>query len=104
VASESSNNACIGGTFVPLLTLGIPGDTVTAVLLGAFIMNGLSPGPMFYSQNINLIYTFFAILLACSLFTFVIEYFGIRGFAHLMKIPKSTLLPPVLPGRFPAFS
>jgi putative tricarboxylic transport membrane protein len=96
VASESSNNACIGGTFVPLLTLGIPGDTVTAVLLGGFVMNGLSPGPMFYTQNIRLIYTFFAVLLVCSLITFVIEYFGIRGFIRLMKVPKNTLIPLVM--------
>ncbi|MDR1059244.1 MAG: tripartite tricarboxylate transporter permease [Treponema sp.] len=96
VASETSNNACIGGDIVPLITLGIPGDTVTAILLGAFIMNGLSPGPMFYTQNISLVYTIFAILLVCSLFTFIIESFGIRAFAQILKIPKTTLLPPVL--------
>ena len=96
IASESSNNACIGGTMVPLLTLGIPGDTVTAVLLGAFIMNGLSPGPMFYNENINFIYVIFAILIVASLTTFVMQYFGIKGFAMLMKVPKNILLPMVM--------
>ena len=96
VASETSNNACIGGTMVPLLTLGIPGDAVTAILLGAFTINGLTPGPMFYSENIKLIYVIFALMFVCAIATFLIQYFGIRGFTQLLRIPKNILLPMVL--------
>ena len=96
VASETSNNACIGGTMVPLLTLGIPGDAVTAILLGAFTINGLTPGPMFYQQNIKLIYVIFALMLIASVATFVIQYFGIKGFSMILKVPKTLLLPMVM--------
>lgn len=96
VASETSNNACIGGTMVPLLTLGIPGDAVTAILLGAFTINGLSPGPMFYSENIKLIYIIFALMFICAVATFLIQYFGIRAFTQLLRVPKNILLPMVL--------
>ena len=50
-ASESANNACIGGALVPMLTLGIPGDAVTAVMLSAFYVHGLRPGPLFIKEN-----------------------------------------------------
>lgn len=96
VASETSNNACIGGTMVPLLTLGIPGDAVTAILLGAFTINGLTPGPMFYQENIKLIYVIFALMLVASVVTFAVQYFGIRGFTQLLRIPKYMLLPMVM--------
>lgn len=96
VASETSNNACIGGTMVPLLTLGIPGDTVTAILLGAFTINGLNPGPLFYQENIKLIYIIFAIMLVASVVTFLIQFVGIRGFTQLLRVPKYMLLPMVL--------
>ncbi len=96
VASETSNNACIGGTMVPLLTLGIPGDAVTAILLGAFTVNGLTPGPMFYSQNIRLIYVIFALMFICAIATFLIQFYGITIFSHLLRVPKNILLPMVL--------
>ena len=96
VASEASNNACIGGTMVPLLTLGIPGDAVTAILLGAFTINGLTPGPMFYQENIKLIYVIYALMFVCSIAMFVIQYFGIKGFTQLLKVPKYILLPMVM--------
>ena len=81
---------------VPLLTLGIPGDAVTAILLGAFTINGLTPGPMFYQQNISLIYVIFAIMIVASIATFVIQYFGIKGFTQILKVPKNILLPMVM--------
>ena len=96
VASEASNNACIGGTMVPLLTLGIPGDAVTAILLGAFTINGLTPGPMFYQENIKLIYVIYALMFVCSIVTFVVQFFGIKGFTQLLKVPKYILLPMVM--------
>ena len=47
MASESSNNACIGGALIPMLTLAVPGDAVTAIILSVFYVHGLQPGPMF---------------------------------------------------------
>ena len=55
-AAEAGNNGVAGSTMIPLLALGIPGDVITAVILGAFMVHGLRPGPMLFQQNIDLIY------------------------------------------------
>ena len=96
VASEAANNASIGGAMVPLVTLGIPGDAVTAILLGAFTIQGLQPGPMFMASNVNLLYSIFAVMLLASCVTFIIQFFGLRVFINLLKIPKGVLLPMVM--------
>lgn len=96
VASETSNNATIGGAMIPLLTLGIPGDAVTAILLGTFTIHGLQPGPLFFSQNYSLIYTIFAAMVVASILTFLIQFFGMRGFIKVLKLPKNILLPIVI--------
>ncbi len=51
IASETSNNAAVGGALIPLLTLGIPGDTFTAMLIGAFMIHGIAPGPLLFYDN-----------------------------------------------------
>ncbi len=73
-APEAANNAVGGGAMIPLLTLGIPGDTVTAVLLGAFAIHGLSPGPMFFQLHPDLIYSIFmAFLIVVFLNYFIVS-------------------------------
>jgi len=96
VASETANNATIGGALIPLLTLGIPGDGVTAVMLGGFMVHGIIPGPMLFRNQANLVYTIFAAVLICSILMIVIEWFGLRGFIKLLKVPKYILLPIIL--------
>jgi putative tricarboxylic transport membrane protein len=92
VASETANNASIGGAMVPLLSLGIPGDGFTAIVLGAFMIHGLNPGPMLMKTNANLVYCIFAALIVANLFTVVVEYFGIRLFVRMLSITKHILL------------
>jgi putative tricarboxylic transport membrane protein len=96
VASETSNNACIGGNMVPLLALGIPGDAVTGILLGTFTIHGLQPGPLFFSSNYGLVYTIFAAMVLASIITFFVEFFGMRAFIKVLKFPKYFLLPVVM--------
>ena len=72
VATESANNATIGGAMIPLLVLGIPGDGVTAMMLGGFLIHGLSAGPL------------------------VVEWTCIKGFVQVLKVPKHILLPLIL--------
>lgn len=93
IASEASNNASVGGAMVPLLTLGIPGDTVTALLLAAMIMKGLSPGPLLFTAHAEVVYTIFAILLVAHVAMLAIQYFGMKAFVKLLKIPKHILVP-----------
>ena len=65
-APESANNGTTGGTLIPLLTLGVPGDTSTAVLLGAFTLQGLQVGPLLFTQHADLIYTIFVGFMAAN--------------------------------------
>ena len=96
VASESANNAGIGSSMIPLLTLGIPGDTVTAILLGGFMIHGIQPGPLLFITQGPLVYTIFAALLLASLMMLLLEFYGLRIFVKLLAIPKHILLPIIL--------
>lgn len=96
VASETANNAVIGGALIPLLTLGIPGDGVTAMLLGAFMIHGLTPGPLLFKTNGPLVYSIFAACIVANVVMLLLELFGMRIFVKLLSIPKYILLPAVL--------
>ncbi|MGE4352501.1 MAG: tripartite tricarboxylate transporter permease [Oscillospiraceae bacterium] len=96
VASETANNATIGGALVPLLTLGIPGDTATAMLIGGFMIHGITPGPMLLTNQKELVYAIFASLLISNFLMLGIEFFGLRAFVRLLKIPKHILMPIIL--------
>lgn len=96
VASESANNAVIGGAMIPLLTLGIPGDAVTAMMIGGFMIHGISPGPMLFKTEGVLVYGIFAALILANIFFLVVQFYGLRGFVKLLSIKKSILLPVVM--------
>jgi putative tricarboxylic transport membrane protein len=92
-AAESGNNATCGGALIPLMALGIPGDVTTAVLLGAFLIHGLTPGPALFSDNISFVYSVFAALLVAILFLPVVGRQSIRFFSLIVKVPKSIVYP-----------
>ncbi len=96
VASESANNASVGGALVPLLTLGIPGDTVTAMLLGGLMIHGIRPGPLLFTTNGPIVYSIFAALIVANFAMIVLEFFGMRGFVRLLSIPKHILFPIIM--------
>jgi putative tricarboxylic transport membrane protein len=92
-APEAANNAVNGPTLVPLLTLGIPGDNITAILLGAFIAQGLRPGPQLMVEQGPLIYAILNAMLIANILLIVIGYLTIPLFARVVTIRKSLLLP-----------
>lgn len=96
VASEASNNGITGGALVPLLSLGIPGDSTTAVLIGAFVLQGIQVGPLFIEQNPMLWNTILFALLLCNLLMFVCMYYPVKQLANIIKIPKGRLYPAVI--------
>ena len=96
VASEAANNATVGGALVPLLCLGIPGDTATALLLGGLTIHGLNPGPLLFDTEAELVYGIFAICLVANLCMLLMEYGGIKLFARVLSIPKHILMPIIL--------
>ncbi len=96
VATETANNASIGGAMIPLLTLGIPGDTSTAILLGAFLIYGIQAGPLLFKANADVVYCIFAAMVIAAVMTVLIETFGMPGFVKLMTLPRQILLPVVI--------
>jgi putative tricarboxylic transport membrane protein len=96
IASESSNNGLTGGALIPLLSLGIPGDSTTAVLVGAFALQGIQVGPLFISENPGTWNTMMIGLIVANLMMFVIMYFAIRHIAKVVMVPKYLLYPMVM--------
>ncbi|WZL81173.1 tripartite tricarboxylate transporter permease [Vallitaleaceae bacterium 9-2] len=94
-AAEASNNACTGGAMIPLLSLGVPGDAVTAVLLGAFVMQGLKPGPLLYRDHLDIVYSVFAAMMLANVAMFIVGTLGVKFFAKVITVNKNILIPTV---------
>ncbi|MDD2957219.1 MAG: tripartite tricarboxylate transporter permease [Lachnospiraceae bacterium] len=93
IASETANNATIGGAMIPLLSLGIPGDAVTAMLLGGLMVHNVSPGPLIFQKSGSVVYGVFFSMLIAAVFMCVFMLLGMRGFIRVLNIPKNYLLP-----------
>ena len=96
VAPESANNASVGGAYVPMLTLGIPGDAVTAVIIGALYIHGLKPGPLLMTETPDLFWFIVGSLTLANCFLLVFGLTGIKIFAKIVETPKPVLLPLIL--------
>ncbi len=95
-ASETSNNAAIGGAIIPMMALGIPGDSITAMLLTGLMIHGLQPGPLMITANPRISYMVFAGILLCSLLVLCIQLFAKRWFPLILKIPYHYLYSTIL--------
>lgn len=96
IASEASNNAVIGGSLIPLLTMGIPGNTVTAIFLGGLTIHGISPGPLIFQKSGKYVYGIFLALIVANVFMLIFERAGLKFFVKLLDIPKHLLLPIIM--------
>jgi putative tricarboxylic transport membrane protein len=96
VASESANNANVGGSLVTIMAFGIPGDAVTAVMLGALTIHGIQSGPLFISQNTQIAYGIFAAYLLAHPIMVLVIAFGARFMLRVVTVPKAALFPVVL--------
>jgi putative tricarboxylic transport membrane protein len=96
VASETANNATVGGAMIPLLTLGIPGDGSTALLLGGFMLHGVTPGPLLFETNGPAVYMIFSAMIFSSFLMMLTMYAGMKGFVQILKIPAYILLPVIV--------
>jgi len=95
-ASESANNAVTGSTLIPLLTLGIPGDVITAIMLGALTVHGLIPGPTLFQEQGDFITALFIGMLIVTLLHFVIAMIGLPLFIRAVRVPRGVLFPLVI--------
>ena len=95
-APEVANNASIGGAMIPMAALGIPGDTSTALLIGALTIQGLEMGPMVFRNSGNIVYMMFAIVAVCAVVCFFLQAIGMRVFPQILKVPYHYLYPALL--------
>lgn len=95
-APESANNAAAMGALIPLLSLGIPGSATTAVILGAFVLHGMQPGPMLFNSNVELMYTIFVGLFIANIFILILAKPFIRMFTKIISIPYNIIGPFIL--------
>lgn len=96
IATETSNNAITGGALVPLLTLGIPGDSVTAIIFGGLLIQGLTPGPSLFQENLDIVHGLFGTLILANIFMLFLGLFFIKYLVKIASIPKNVLLPMVV--------
>lgn len=93
VAPEAANNAAVGGAYIPMLTLGIPGDAVTAVFIGALFIHGLNPGPLLMVEKPDMFWFTVGNLTLANLCILIFGLTGIRLFAKIVECPKGILIP-----------
>ncbi len=96
IASEAANNATVGGALVPLISLGIPGSVFDAILLGAFVIHGLQPGPLLFQNNPEIVHTISAAYLLANVLMCIFMLFTARWLVRLAEIPKGLLVPVIL--------
>jgi putative tricarboxylic transport membrane protein len=94
-APESANNAVTGGALVPMMTLGIPGDPVTAILIGALLVHGLAPGPLLFIERADFAYGLIFSFFWANIFNLVIAFAGLRFLVKLISMPRSILMPTI---------
>jgi len=95
-ATESANSAVSGANLIPLLTLGIPGNLTAALLVGAFLIHGITPGPLIFERDAQLVYGLFAAMIMANILVLVIGSLGLRVFALIVKVPPYIIYPIVL--------
>ena len=94
--ASAANSAALGGTWVPALVFGIPGDTITAIGIGVLMMKGLTPGPLIFVETPDLVYAVFIVFLIANLFMLPLGYGVIKGAIRLIAAPREILMPVVM--------
>ncbi|MHA6263964.1 tripartite tricarboxylate transporter permease [Arenibacterium sp. CAU 1754] len=96
VAPETANNAAVGGAFIPMMTLGIPGDAVTAIMIGALFIHGLNPGPMLMVDQPDMFWFIVGALLTANVFMLIFGLTGIKIFTKIVEMPRPIIIPLIL--------
>ncbi|MDP6927311.1 MAG: tripartite tricarboxylate transporter permease, partial [Rhodospirillales bacterium] len=94
-APEAANNAVTGGALIPMMTLGIPGDPVTAILIGALLIHGLAPGPLLFIERGDFAYGIIFSFFWANIFNIIIAFIGLRYLVKVLTIPRTFLMPTI---------
>jgi len=92
VAAGTANNASLAAEFVPTLAFGIPGDSVTAILVGVLIMKGVTPGPMLFTQQASTLYAIYILFIIANLLMLPLGFLYIKGATNILKLPRAVLM------------
>jgi len=95
-ATEAANNAVIGSALIPLLAIGVPGNLTAAILIGAFLIHGVQPGPLIFKEHASLVYGLFAAMALSDLLVLAIGAVGLRLFSFVLNVPNAVLYPVIL--------
>lgn len=96
VEAGASNNGAVSGAWIPALVFGIPGDSVTAIVIGVLYMKGMNPGPTVFIQNPQLIYAVFMIFILTTLMMVPLGWVAVKAARQVLRVPPRVLLPVVL--------
>ena len=96
VDSTSANNSALGGAWIPALVFGIPGDSITAIVIGVLYMKNMNPGPTVFLQNPQFIYAVFIIFIIANLLMLPVGWAAIKSAKQILRTPKNVLLPMIL--------
>ena len=91
VAPEAANNAVMGGALIPLLSLGIPADAATAIILGGLLVHGLQPGPLLFQTSLDIIYAMYVTIVVSWVVILLVQVAGIRIFVRVLRVPRHLL-------------
>jgi putative tricarboxylic transport membrane protein len=95
-ATEAANSSVVGANLIPLLALGIPGNVSAALLVGAFVIHGITPGPLLFEQHPRLIYGLFGAMILANISNFIIGNIGLRFFVLLLRTPTTIIYPTIV--------
>ncbi len=95
-ASEAANSAVVGGSLIPLFTLGIPGNMAAALLIGAFVIHGMIPGPLMFEENAQFIYAIYTSLIIANIFLLGVGRAGLKTFCKVVQTPPAILYPIII--------
>jgi putative tricarboxylic transport membrane protein len=95
-ASEASNSSVVGASLIPLFTLGIPGNVAAALLIGAFVIHGMIPGPLMFEQNAQFIYAIYGSLIIANIFLLGVGRIGLKSFCKVVQAPAVILYPMII--------
>ena len=96
VDATSANNSALGAAWIPALVFGIPGDSITAIVIGVLYMKGMNPGPTVFLQNPQFIYAVFIIFILANILMLPLGWAAIKGGKQLLRVPRNVLLPIIL--------
>jgi putative tricarboxylic transport membrane protein len=96
VESGASNNAAVSGTWIPALVFGIPGDTITAIVIGVLYLKNLNPGPMIFQNQPELVTAIFIVFFLSNIIMIPFGWLAIKSSVHILRVPRAILMPVIM--------